>query len=86
MTQAMLVVGSASQLEFCTRASGVEVLVSLAERAPAVMRKCSSLAPGLLPLTLTLACEVGQITALITHAYDVACIYIEVWTAVGCSR
>lgn len=58
VTDAMLAVGSASQLEFCTRIAGVEVLISLAERAPAVMRKCPSLVPGLLPLTLTLACQV----------------------------
>lgn len=58
ITEAMLAVGSASQLEFCTRAAGVEVLLSLAERAPAIMRKCTSVAPGLLPLALVLACEV----------------------------
>lgn len=50
--------GSASQLEFCTRAAGVEVLLSLAERAPAIMRKCPAVAPGLLPLALALTCEV----------------------------
>lgn len=60
MTEAMLAVGSASQLEFCTRAAGVEVLLSLAERAPAIMRKCPSVAPGLLPLALVLACEVRR--------------------------
>lgn len=60
MTEAMLAVGSASQLEFCTRAAGVEVLLSLAERAPAIMRKCPSLAPGLLPLALALTCEVSS--------------------------
>lgn len=54
----MLAVGSASQVEFCTRVAGVEVLLILAERIPAIMRKCSTLAPGLLPLALALACEV----------------------------
>lgn len=58
VTEAMLAVGAASQLEFCTRAVAVEVLLSLAERAPAIMRKCSSVALGLVPLTLALACEV----------------------------
>ena len=58
VTEAMLAVGSASQLEFCTRAASVEVLLSLAERAPAIMRKCSFVAPGLLPLAFALACEV----------------------------
>ncbi|CAN0320346.1 unnamed protein product, partial [Laminaria digitata] len=58
VTEAMLAVGSASQLEFCTRAAAVEVLLSLAERAPAIMRKCSFVAPGLLPLAFSLACEV----------------------------
>lgn len=60
MVEAMLAVGSASQLEFCTRAAAVEVLLSLAERAPAIMRKCPSVAPGLLPLALALACEVRK--------------------------
>lgn len=59
LTQAMLTVGSASQLEFCTRAAGVEVLLTLSERAPAIMRKCSTVAPGLMPLVLSLACEVS---------------------------
>ena len=58
VTEAMLAVGSASQVEFCTRVAGVEVLLILAERIPAIMRKCSTLAPGLLPLALALACEV----------------------------
>lgn len=58
VTEAMLAVGLASQLEFSTRTAGVEVLLSLAERAPAIMRKCPNLAPGLLPLSLSLACEV----------------------------
>ncbi|CAM9279367.1 unnamed protein product, partial [Hapterophycus canaliculatus] len=71
MTEAMLAVGSASQLEFCTRAAGVEVLLSLAERAPAVMRKCPSLAPGLLPLGLALTCEIDDDqTEWITGPYD----------------
>ena len=61
MTEAMLAVGSGSQLEFCTRAAGVEVLLSLAERAPAIMRKCPTVAPGLLPLALVLACEVRKV-------------------------
>lgn len=60
MTEAMLAVGSASQLEFCTRAAAVEVLLSLAERAPAIMRKCPSVAPGVLPLVLALTCEVRK--------------------------
>eukprot|EP00752_Nemacystus_decipiens_P011318 g10058.t1 len=60
MTEAMLTVGAASQLEFCTRAAGVEVLVSLAERAPAIMRTCPSVAPGLLPLAMVLACEMEE--------------------------
>lgn len=60
MTEAMLAIGSASQLEFCTRAAGVEVLLSLAERAPAIMRKSPSVAPGLLPLALVLTCEVRR--------------------------
>ena len=54
----MLAVGSASQLEFCTRAAAVEVLLCLAERAPAVMRKFPFVAPGLLPLAFSLSCEV----------------------------
>lgn len=58
VAEAMIAVGSASQLEFCTRAVAVEVLLSLAERAPAIVRKCSSVALGLVPLTLALACEV----------------------------
>ncbi|CAM9197764.1 unnamed protein product, partial [Sphacelaria rigidula] len=60
LTQAMLTVGSASQLEFCTRAAGVEVLLTLSERAPAIMRKCSTVAPGLMPLVLSLACELDE--------------------------
>ena len=56
--EGMLVVGSMSQLEFCTRAAGVEVLLTLAECAPAIMRKCSTAAPGLLSLALALTCEV----------------------------
>ncbi|CAM9453902.1 unnamed protein product [Ectocarpus sp. 13 AM-2016] len=60
LSEAMLAVGSASQLEFCTRAAGVEVLLSLAERAPAVMRKCQSIAPGVLPLAMALTCELDE--------------------------
>lgn len=63
VTEAMLAVGSAAQLEFCTRAAAVEVLLTLAERAPAIMRKCPAVAEGLLPLTLTLACEVTTMSA-----------------------
>lgn len=58
VTEAMLAVGSASQLEFCTRAAAVEVLLTLAEGVPAIMRKCPFVAPGLLPLAFVLACEV----------------------------
>lgn len=54
----MLTIGSASQLEFCTRAAAVEVLLTLSERAPAIMRKCSTVASGLIPLSLSLSCEV----------------------------
>lgn len=60
MTEALLAVGSASQLEFCTRAAAVEVLLSLAERAPAIVRKCPSVASGLLPLALALTCDVRK--------------------------
>lgn len=60
MAEAMLAVGSASQLEFCTRAAAVEVLLSLAERAPAIMRKCPSVSPNVLPLVLALTCEVRK--------------------------
>lgn len=73
MTEAMLAVGSASQLEFCTRAGGVEVLLSLAERVPAIIRKCTSVAPGLLPLALMLACEVRRrATYEIVRTYNIA--------------
>ncbi|CAM9413811.1 unnamed protein product [Ascophyllum nodosum] len=60
VVEGMLVVGSMSQLEFCTRAAGVEVLLTLAECAPAIMRKCSTAAPGLLSLALALTCEVDE--------------------------
>lgn len=64
----MLAVGSASELEFCARAAGVEVLLTLAERAPAIMRKCHSLALGLFPLAISLACEVRSSVSWFTQA------------------
>lgn len=76
----MLTVGSASQLEFCTRAAAVEVLLTLAERAPAIMRKCSTAASGLLPLTLSLACEVGSFSHLVDIYAQPGGKLLQCWT------
>ena len=57
---AMLTVASSDLLEFPTRSLAVELMVTFTETAPALARRCSGLAAGLMPLCMTLALEVDD--------------------------
>ncbi|CAM9202550.1 unnamed protein product, partial [Chrysoparadoxa australica] len=58
LASAMITVGSACQLEFSTRSAAVELLLTVCEQAPAVMRQTPAFIPELLRVLLQMTCEV----------------------------
>jgi hypothetical protein len=54
---AMLTVAQTKNLEFSTRSTAIEFIVTLAETAPALARRCERLVPGLLPLAFQFMIE-----------------------------
>jgi hypothetical protein len=60
VTTAMLTVVASQSLEFSTRIMAVELLVTLAETAPAMARKTPALAQGLVPLAMAIALDVEE--------------------------
>ena len=57
ITNAMLTVLGSSSLEFSTRTMAIELLVTLAETAPAMARRTPALAQGLIPLAMRIALD-----------------------------
>jgi hypothetical protein len=55
---AMLTVTNSTSLEFSTRTIALELLVSLAETAPAMARRCAPLMEGLVPAAMQIMLEV----------------------------
>lgn len=58
VVNAMLIVAGAAGLEFSTRTMALELMVTLAETAPALARKCPALVQGLVPLSMLIMLEV----------------------------
>lgn len=50
VVSAMLSIANSSSLEFSTQSIAVELIVTLAETAPALARRCEGLVPGLVPI------------------------------------
>ena len=57
---AMITVARSESLEFPTRSLAVELMVTFAETAPALARRCPGLVAGLIPLSMALALEVDD--------------------------
>jgi len=57
VVNAMLTVAGATNLEFSTRSMALELMITLAETAPAAARRSSSLLNGLIPLAMNLMLE-----------------------------
>ena len=60
LVQAMLSVAAAEGLEFSTRNMALELMVTLAEAAPAMARRCAGLVQGLVPLAMSLMLEIEE--------------------------
>lgn len=58
LVTAMITVGNGNELDFSTRSLALELLVTIAEAAPALARRCSALLQGVVPLCMTLMLEV----------------------------
>lgn len=54
---AMISIANSTGLEFTTRTIAIELVVTLAETAPALARRCEGLAPGLCPIAFTIMLE-----------------------------
>lgn len=66
---AMLAVASAPALEFGTRARAVELLLTLAERAPALVRRHKALVERLVPVVFEMMCAAEDDAAWARGAY-----------------
>ena len=54
VVQVMLTIAESDKLEFSTRSLALEVLVTLAETAPALARRCAGFLTGLIPAVMTM--------------------------------
>ena len=60
LSDMMLLIASTVQLEFDTRAHAVELLLTLAERAPALVRRHPNVVQRLVPITFEMLCAVDD--------------------------
>lgn len=60
VAQAMICVSSSKSLEFSTRSLAMEILVTLSETAPALVRRSDGLIPRLVPLAMSLMLEADE--------------------------
>jgi hypothetical protein len=63
LVAAMLAIGNATFLDFSTRTMAVEILLSLTEAAPALVRRSPTLIQGLVPLAMCMCLEVEETDA-----------------------
>lgn len=57
---AFLSIASADSLEFSTRAMALEFMVTIAEQAPALARRCKALTDGIIPLSFSMMLEIEE--------------------------
>ena len=60
LVSACITIAQSSELEFTTRTMALEVIVTLAETAPALARRCTVLAPSVVPLCFSMMLEVEE--------------------------